>query len=598
MKSSKIIFAFIFLFFPVSLLLCQVLQIEEFDRQGKKNTVDFRKISFPIVDINSTLHIQIDKDVVRAKAVGLKLYDQSYDSEKLITIIKILKKENELLEIIGSTTGTPEHREKKLDKFSTSMSTLTSFIMDIKSMRIRANEIYNADYDANKTYSLLIALVRDEIKDIGKEIDKAIKDQRIYFRLGGWLRNEYGNLQPIHVPQFDTYEEGKFFEVPRFIMPAPEELRRQYKEASDAAEEYNKKGVTAFDEIRMQIRTFNDSLNSALLCVDTNYKNSIDLLKDIEKIKNQVKPFMDQLDFLIKDVKNVAQIIQKVNESSDPLGMGTSYIGQLLDLFKNIEIKTPELVKLFDSTTRQLRERVSAEAKEKIENFLSVSSKCLEPLKTYKDKVKVLANEIQNWLVLSVPDHIAVNLEFTDKVNSFLIEDIPESTDLDLRSTGQRSDGDEIYFKAALEKRSDLSANQDKLYELERKSLTMFRVNWYTELSAGVVFLDPVKNSATKLTKQFQAAPSYSLLFKWGSRESYAHNKFWRLGIGVNIAAPDFDLDSTPEIGLGVTMTTALDYLQIGFGRNLGVETWYWFFGLRLPIGTVTITGDENKSVK
>jgi len=127
----------------------------------------------------------------------------------------------------------------------------------------------------------------------------------------------------------------------------------------------------------------------------------------------------------------------------------------------------------------------------------------------------------------------------------------------------------------------------------------MFQVGIHSQLSAGVIFLDPFnKNNNIKLAKQFQAAPSYSLLFKWGCRSSYMYNKFWDVGVGINVSAPDFDMNNVPEIGLGVIATTALDYLQIGVGRNMGIETWYWFFGLKLPIGSVTLTSDANTTAK
>ncbi len=590
--------AIIFLILPGSFTLSQVLKIDEIDRQGILHQINFRRFSYPIIDINSTLRIEINKEILRAKAAKLKSISQQYNAEDLIAITGILKMETELLQIIGSITGSYEERKEKLDLFSRRMLDLMMFVQKQKNLKSQVEKILGSEEtEPGQEYSLIIDLVREEMNRIGKEIEKTLQEQRIYFRLGGWLRNENGALQPIHIPQFDNYEEGKFYEVPRFIMPASEELAKQYEEAVIAAEEYNKKGATEFDRIKTQISAFRDSLKFTLLCVDENFKKTINLTTETQKVKNLIKPFLDQLDILIKSVKDVAKIIQEITESSDPLASSITSIDKLLILFKGIETNLPLLSELYSATINKLTDKLPVEAKDIGKNFLKESSKCFDSLKTYEDKVNLLLNTIGKWSDLSVPKQVVTNLEFTENVNRFFIEDIPESTELDLRYTGQRFAGDEIYLKATLEKKTETDQKPESV-EIEHRTFTMFQIGLHSQLTAGVIFLDPLDNSATKLTKQFQAAPSYSLLFKWGSRKSYIYNKFWNVGVGINVAAPDFNLDSTPEIALGVMATTALDYLQLGFGRNFGVETWYWFFGLRLPAGTVTLTGDENKSVK
>ena len=115
----------------------------------------------------------------------------------------------------------------------------------------------------------------------------------------------------------------------------------------------------------------------------------------------------------------------------------------------------------------------------------------------------------------------------------------------------------------------------------------MFQVEAHAKLSAGLMFISPFDKSIVSFAKQFQAAPSYNFIVEWGSRSSYAYNTFWSVGVGVSIAAPDFNLDSSPEIGYGLVVSTARDYLQLGLGRNFGVESWYWVFGIHLPVGTV-----------
>ena len=84
------------------------------------------------------------------------------------------------------------------------------------------------------------------------------------------------------------------------------------------------------------------------------------------------------------------------------------------------------------------------------------------------------------------------------------------------------------------------------------------------------------------LENKFQFTPSGSLLFKFGSRKSRTWN-YLEPGIGFNISTPDFDLDGTPEIGLGGVLTVLKDVLSIGVSYNTKTDNPYWFFGLSLP---------------
>ena len=117
----------------------------------------------------------------------------------------------------------------------------------------------------------------------------------------------------------------------------------------------------------------------------------------------------------------------------------------------------------------------------------------------------------------------------------------------------------------------------------------MFRIQAHLETVVGLVFADPLGSS--QVTNRFQAGPSYSVLLKHGSRRSILRNRLLLVGLGINVAALDFNHDDTPELEPGGVISFLGDYLQAGIGYNIPRDRGYWFFGLRLPLPTFTLPG-------
>lgn len=586
-------------FFCVAMTVSgQVLSIQEIDREGERTQIDFTKIVYPIVDVNSTLSITINKDAVRKTAAKNKTVKPPVDSKQLDAIAQILREEAKILGVLGPCTGTYEQCRNDLRMFSNSMLKLEMFIQSQKTLAAEVDSLFGLNIQPDLQYQKMFELVRNKISKAGMEISNSVESGRIYFRLGGWIRDNGGILRPIHIPQFDTYADGSFYEVPRFVTPTPEELRKQYSDAADAANEYNKNGSNALDGLASRINTLRDSVQTILLLLNDALRNTINLAPDVDRVKKEIKPFTDQLSVLVMEVDDLEKLVTGITRSSNPLQTSVTSIEQIFSLLQKIQGDAKALVTLFDPTLQQLQKISQSTIKTKLDSLSAISTKCVASLTSIAGDIGAVIAAVQQWIQMDVPKQTEVNLEFGEQVKQFLIEDVPDSTEVDLRYTGQRSAGDEIFLKASLEDGTESKSGPSKSTELERRTLTMYQIEPHAKLAAGAIFLSPFEKSKTSLTKQFQAAPSYNVMVKWGSRSSYAYNSFWSLGLGVNVAAPDFNLDSTPEIGLGVVASTAMDYLQLGFGRNFGVETWYWFFGLQLPVGTIvnpSVSLPENK---
>jgi hypothetical protein len=114
---------------------------------------------------------------------------------------------------------------------------------------------------------------------------------------------------------------------------------------------------------------------------------------------------------------------------------------------------------------------------------------------------------------------------------------------------------------------------------METHQIILFHALTHVDTTVNLIF---ARNDGI-----YQVAPSYSILLKFGCRSSVLYNRLIDIGIGLNLAALDFNKDSTQELGAGVAVTAFRDYLQAGYGYNVNLNKYYWFFGLKLPMPTM-----------
>lgn len=119
-----------------------------------------------------------------------------------------------------------------------------------------------------------------------------------------------------------------------------------------------------------------------------------------------------------------------------------------------------------------------------------------------------------------------------------------------------------------------------------RRYVTITRIAAHFRMSGSLVLANPYNresNSAITLSNQFQFAPTYGVMMKWGSRKSKFYNEVVSLGVGLSFSSPDFNLDGTPEFGTGIMMTAFRDIMSVGWGWNFGVDAPYGFVGFNIP---------------
>jgi hypothetical protein len=154
-------------------------------------------------------------------------------------------------------------------------------------------------------------------------------------------------------------------------------------------------------------------------------------------------------------------------------------------------------------------------------------------------------------------------------------------------TTGKRVVGDRVEFRIGCvridpEAGGEQPAESHEVRTLEHRSFELAQVLLHTEAVVTLGFLDP--NGTAELAREWQAVPAFSVLFKQDSRDSSFWNRILDPGLGLMVAAPDFDADDSTELGLGVVLSVLRDYVQVGYGYDFEDDRWFGFFGLGLPL--------------
>lgn len=595
-----------------------VLSFEEISGNSSKiRTINASEDKVIIVDINSRLKIKIDKQAVKKHAADqMNIGISAKMVDEISTISTILNSEAEILGFIGEGKGLDEQtRKKNLQTFSTKMRELQGFIMKDDALKKKVIEkMENSDLPS-EDYQYIFSVVHEEINRISNEYNQVFAG--LNFRLGGWI-NRGAVPEPIHIEEFDTIQKGEFYEFPFFVPPTPEEWEK-LKKMQDSANNINQKGLSAVLNIKGQLKQYAAGL-------EIEVKNALDCsLKTLTDIKGQIisrvtgdlKEQFKATDTVIEKVKNTLDLLQQLKKViqdldilPDKLEQNVQLVQALSGAIKNDIATLPDDLK---------------NAKQEIENSLKSGGALATLGKDVQDGIKngleqikndclkdILAtianakNAVENILTLFKDKIIkslglmspqwGAALELSDKVERFAIDKIPAEGSVDLRYLGKRDEGNELYFKAVLETKPKEGEEKVRTVTIDEKYFMLFKMV-YIKLKPALVFAAPLLKKAERAehgitlseTKTFQAVASYSVLLKLGNRKSVAYNKLFRLGVGLNVAALDFNQDSNYEVGLGLVLSGFNDFVQVGIGRNMDIDANYFFFGINLPIGEVSL---------
>lgn len=559
----------------------QVIKVQEYN--AKNQLID---VSTPyIIDINGRLKLNINKSLLIDSIVG-SLDKSEYPSEMLELIHQALRLQQKTLLSIAAN-GNRDERLKALDTFRNDMTPLFAYLVEHQASLKDTNlykDLESALGETDQGYKPFFKVLDKYYEQVTTEYAQSVKTSSVRFKLGGWLNTEKG-AEPFHLEGFDSISSKGITQVPRFATSVPQSEIDNFNEARNLAdslqnntgvliENMKKKAANAVDELKSIESKVTDILDNGIKSFESKIDstaNSIQLKfkSPISHLKQSINDFRVSLVTIKSDVQNIS-----LNNALDIAIEADSLIKQSKKL-------KSEVAALYVLVTKEV-----AQAPSISQNLKGSLNAEIASIKTEIENLATdYLTELKSTLALldesNIKELTETAAKFTSSTFDLSYDEIPTSTTLDIRTVGARKVGDEIYFKATIVRDSTSDAIDETLFW---QKYTMFHVGLNSSIRASMIFADKVNGDFANATNDFQLAPSYSAIFKIGTRKSMFYNKYFTPGIGINVSTLDFNNDNTPEIGIGASAAFFKDYIQIGYGRNMATDDNFWFFGLRLPL--------------
>ncbi|MFQ5627236.1 MAG: hypothetical protein ACE5I1_00630 [bacterium] len=573
-----------------------ILQISEKNKDSSLHRLNKKPF---IVDINSTVFIRIDKDALRRQSID------STSNAKLKEMIETALRLQEaadsglvglkkLQAVLSPSTWPDSLSGPNSDSLAAALkdvakpagivlknaprgSTLRNIFNNLLIKRISVKDQYRVIFEA----------AAEEAERLKAGLDNALKSDGVYYQLGAWIS---GNQQerPVHLRGFDEYPEGDDYEVESWNFNLSTEQQKDLQALKTNAQKLNEKGLPnviadlrksapklILNRIRESLSCIED-VEQAVALAESAGKESVQEFKDI--VASTKKSFTDYRDFLIELRGKLREDVNKVSESPD------AFLTSVKNHLSSFQSRTESLVNVIKRLENLLKEFEGDNKIEAAANSLKNATKaCGEQLKS---KITNTVGELGNALagLVSVKQIDVSLLEFGDEVLKLDIENMPDSTEVNLIKTGARASGDALVLRMAMGK-----AENNHRKTIDSSQIQLFHVEPHLRTVVGMIYARP--QSKNGIDNDFRIVPTYSVLLTKGSRGSIAYNRLFQPAFGLNVAAMDFDHDNAPEVGIGLVFSIFQDYLQAGYGYNLHAEVGYGFFGLRLPIPTLGAAG-------
>ena len=409
----------------------------------------------------------------------------------------------------------------------------------------------------------------NRIEELSTKIKESLLESKATFSLAGFKKTKNG-FQEIKVSDaFDDYEGDQYY-VNRWQFGINQETRDQVEEISDLANNLNE----SVDE-------FSGNLKSGLKNIFINQKCLSKLISLEDGIQDETTAGFNQK--FKQKLEDVFDSMIKVND--DIAFFSSAPVLSEVDInYNRVDGTINELNSIFNALDTATVKGLGQLNMPSLNIFVDNYQNCKQNL---IDVREILAKII--FIVQHIKKASESAMELGDKVKQLPPDMIPDSSFFDLTRTGERHNGDKIILRAVIEKEVENGKKIGKI--LEERFFIVYQIGLHSIVKPSLIFADPLGTgmNIAPMKNRFRFAPSYSILFKWGSRRSAVYNEILNLGIGLNFASPDFDADGVPEFSVALEATLLRDFLSIGRGYNFGVDAPLWFLGFRLPLNNVGI---------
>jgi hypothetical protein len=572
-----------------------VLTITERDDDGHTREVGPSRIS----DINSDLEIRINKDELRKRSPGAgnpsitTLIDRASKLESAAEAgLKGLAKDLAAFEAYRAST----HDQAALDELIRSLRENTRLRSEILNDAL-ADPGFRARLNAAldevrgrplvERYAATFRAAAAEAASLRMRAQELASQSGTQISLGAWIVTKSAE-RPIHLEGFDSYPVGDTFVVERWVFTLSEEQKKRLTSLSTAAAQFNETGVQGLlEQFKSQVPgSLVALLGQAAPCTQTvvDEFNKLKMLggADNTKVKEIIGGVETAVDSYLQSVQQLktaystggsalqlapADLLIRTNDDLLHLRQGS------LELLNTVRAKQQELGELANASADN-------DFKTAFTNLGTAIKSCLTELETLGTSAVDHLRAVVSQFISGREVNTAV-LEFGQEVLRLDLESVPDTTTLHLKQTGVRDVGDSVIIRIAAAHPVGTDTKTAKLQKIEERRIDVYKTLPHSEMAVGLIFAHTGRGN--KKRSSFQAAPSFSYLFKPGSRKSVFFNRVLDPGVGLNVSALDFNKDDSPEIGLGLVVSFFKDILQTGYGYNIHRSDGYFFFGLQLP---------------
>jgi hypothetical protein len=582
-----------------------ILTLQELDQDHGKNVLSDRS---GIADINSTLEIRIDSTALRQQVSSL--VGPSTISPAVITRLAALqamavarldlvRAYTESVEryAADSNAATLQAVQDALKPLAKNARSLYAATKEDKALSDRFEAMLESFFSGApaatppsvaQQYDAVLAFAGQEATAARRALDVEAQKAGVRIQVGTWLSTTQG-VRPVAAPSLNSTEPSSPFVVDRWSVIMDDAQRKQVEANAQVARAINSDGAAgvvklltaaakaSLERISGELRECAKTVNDAVVGITTNAGGNPPT-QALNQLKTQVKT----LEKVGTDLAALADKYRQPATTADAAAFLQATNADLGTIKAGIET--------VDATVKQIQATLAGVRTDLLHggdldnNAGGLKTKlkgCVPSISEAYDGLSAQFREaFPSARIVALADSA------WREVLSFDVGSVPATATVQLITAGPRRAGDVVLIRVAAARGAD-----DKRQVLDEQQVTLQRVLPHLELAVGLVFADPLGSS--EVSHRFQAAPAYSVLYRRGSRRSMARNSFWNLGLGLNVAAVDFDKDDVPELGLGLTASTFSDMLNAGVGYNVFIDRAYWFFGVRLPVGILSLAGSR-----
>ena len=535
------------------------------------------------VDVNSRVRIEIDQAALRQAAGGAAL--PTSVSDDAVAITAILQGTSEAVAALRqaeeafASSPTAANRAALLAAYQPlgqRALAVTGAAPRGSALRAKLNgALLAAGSSPAAQYAAVFSTAAAHVDSLHREVDRLAAREGVRVRMGAWLATKDGTRE-VHLPGFDTVQTQAASVVSSFQLFLTPEQSAQFRAlAAEAKTMRAQADATPFADVNAVRDRLRSVVAQDLTCV-TALPGQLSALGGAARAR-----FTAANDALVQTWN----------------GLKAKYGGGVAFSFDAAAQGAMDAVGAYETVQRWLQQAdaLVGDAGDAGASALAALEGCRAEVQT---KLAAQLGPLASVFQVDAARRLAAeSREFSDRVLSLDLGKVPAVTELSLVTAGARSAGDQLAVRMSA---VDASGRE---HVLASRTYLVERAEPHVHLTVAMIWAQrepPLDEAGNERGNDWHPAPGYSILLKryFGdgglARRHPGYAELLNPGIGLNLAAPDFDLDDTPEFAVGAVISIFRDYIQGGYSYNFQENEWFPFIGIRLPLPSATLPAVEN----